>query len=531
VNELKLGIFDKKDNLKNMISKKLGISVKDILDYKIFKESIDARRSKVKMIYTVDVRLKDERKIIKKGKFKESPNYEYKHIETKLNKEVRPIIIGSGPAGLFSALILSQNGYKPIIIEQGEKVNERIESIEKFWKEGILNENSNVQFGEGGAGTFSDGKLTTRIKDPRCRKVLEEFIELDAPKEIIYKNNPHIGTDNLRKIIIKMRKKIESLGGEFKFNSKVTNLIIKDNSVKGVEINDKIELLSDIVVLAIGHSSRCLFEKLESLNVKIESKPFAIGVRIEHPQKMIDLNQYGNINLSDKLGAADYKLTYNSNNRGVYTFCMCPGGSVVASSSEKNTVVTNGMSEYKRDKKNGNSAILVTVKPEDFDSDLPLAGMYFQRELEQNAFKLGGENYFAPVTLLSNYLYNEDSEIKDRKIEPTYMPGVKFVDFNELLPSFINDVLKEAIRYFDKRINGFARKDAILTGVETRSSSPIRIIRDSNTLQSENIVGLFPCGEGAGYAGGIMSSAVDGIKVAEEIMKCDMKINKISSKK
>jgi uncharacterized FAD-dependent dehydrogenase len=518
VNELKLGISDKKDKLESKIAKKLNVNVKDILEYKIFKESIDARRDEIKMIYTVDVKIKDEMKILKKGKFKSSPNYEYKNSDLNLNKEIRPIIVGSGPSGLFSALILCQNGYKPIILEQGEKVENRVKSIEKFWNEGIINENSNIQFGEGGAGTFSDGKLTTRIKDIRCRKVLEEFIELGGPKEIIYKNNPHIGTDNLRKITIKLRKKIELFGGEFKFNTKVTNLIIDNNSINGVEINSKDILLSSIVVLAIGHSSRDLFEKLNELNIKIESKPFAVGIRIEHPQEMIDLNQYGNINLREKLGAADYKLTYNSKDRGVYTFCMCPGGSVVASSSEKNTVVTNGMSEYKRDKENANSAILVTVMPEDYGTNSPLAGMYFQRELEQKAFKLGGSNYFAPATFVGNYLYNEEVKISDRKISPSYKPGVKYIDFNELLPSFINDAIKKALLYFDKRIDGFARKDSILTGIETRSSSPIRIIRDSETLQSETVLGLFPCGEGAGYAGGIMSSAVDGIKVAEKIM-------------
>jgi len=518
VNELKLGINDRKIILKNKIAKKLNITIDDILEYKIFKESIDARKADIKMIYTVDVSIKDETRILKKGKFKESPDYDYKKVKPILNKEIRPIVVGSGPAGMFNALILCQNGYKPIILEQGEKVENRIKSIKRFWNESILNENSNVQFGEGGAGTFSDGKLTTRIKDPRCRKVLEEFVSLGAPEEIIYKNNPHIGTDNLRKVIVNLRKKIESLGGEFRFNSKVTDLIINETLIEGVEINNDYKLMSSIVILAIGHSSRDIFEKLYEKHIKIEAKPFAIGVRIEHPQKMIDENQYGNAKLREKLGPATYKLTYNSKLRGVYTFCMCPGGSVVASSSEKDTVVTNGMSEYKRDKENANSAILVTVRPEDYGIDSPLDGMYFQRNLEKKAFILGGGNYHAPATLVGNYLNGENAKIEKREIKTSYKPGVKFIDFNELLPKFMNDSIKEALEYFNKRINGFKRDDAIITGIETRSSSPIRIVRNSDSFESENICGLFPCGEGAGYAGGIMSSAVDGIKVAEKIM-------------
>lgn len=518
VNQVKLDIFNKKSDLKNKISKKLRIKESEILSYEIFKESIDARRKKIQFVYNVDVKLKNEKKILKKGKFKESPDYTYKKVENKLNKDIKPIIVGSGPAGLFNALILAESGYKPLIIEQGEKVENRIKSIDRFWSEGILNENSNVQFGEGGAGTFSDGKLTTRIKDKRCRKVLKEFIEVGGPEEIIYKNKPHIGTDNLRGMIIKLRKKIESLGGKFMFNTKVEDLIINNDKIEGVIIDEGKEILSPIVVLAIGHSSRDLFERINDLKVKIEPKPFAIGFRIEHPQKMIDKNQYGNPMLRQKLGAAEYKLTYNSKDRGVYSFCMCPGGSVVASSSEKNTVVTNGMSKYKRDEENSNAAILVTIKPKDYGDDSPLAGMYFQRKLEKKAFELGGKNYFAPATFVGNYLSENKKEIKIGDINPSYKPGVKFVDFNDLVPSFLNDLLKDAIRNFDKKIKGFARKDAIITGLETRSSSPIRILRDADTLESENIKGLFPCGEGAGYAGGIMSSAVDGINVAEKVI-------------
>lgn len=519
VNQVKIGIFEDKKEIKKQLSKKLRISIKDIIEYKIFKESIDARRKDIKFVYSIDVNVKNEKNILKKGKFNKSPDYEYKNVKSNLDKNIKPIIVGSGPAGLFSALILAQSGYKPIILERGEKVDKRVEKINNFWKNGILDEDSNVQFGEGGAGTFSDGKLTSRIKDPRSRKVLKEFINVGAPEEIIYKKYPHIGTDNLRGVVVKLREKIISLGGEFRFNNKVTDLIIEKDSIKGVIINKKTKLMSKIVVLAIGHSSRELFERLNSLKVKIESKPFAIGVRIEHPQSMIDINQYGSSEISKKLGSAEYRLTHNKGDRGVYSFCMCPGGSVVASSSEKGTVVTNGMSEYKRDKENANSAILVTVTPKDFGLDNPLSGMFFQRELEKKAFKLGGGNYNAPATLVGELLSDYKKTVLKQKIEPSYKPGVKFVNFNELLPEYIINPIKEALKYFGSRIEGFDRDDAIITGIETRSSSPIRILREEISLESVNVKGLFPCGEGAGYAGGIMSSAVDGIKVAEKIME------------
>jgi len=517
VNQVKLDIFENKNQIEHKLAKKLKVKKSEIISYEIFKESIDARRKKIKFNYSVDVEVKHEEKILKRGKFKKSPRYEYEKIEGDLDKTIRPIIIGAGPSGLFNALILAQSGYQPIIIEQGEPVDQRIQSIEKFWQEGILNERSNVQFGEGGAGTFSDGKLTTRIKDPRCRKVLREFIQCGAPDEILYKNKPHIGTDRLRGVIIYLRKTIEKLGGTFYFNTKVTNLMIENNEIKGVILEDGKEKLSPIVVLAIGHSSRDLFEKLNEQKVSIQPKPFAIGVRIEHPQEMIDENQYGSPMLRGKLGAAEYKLTYQSASRGVYSFCMCPGGEVVAASSEKGTVVTNGMSRYKRAQENANAAILVTVQPSDYGDTSPLAGMYFQRNLEEKAFKYGGGNYYAPVTLLGDYLKNQVSQQFDA-IKASYKPGVTFVNFNALLPEFINEPIKEAIQAFDRKIKGFAREDAVITGIETRSSSPIRINRDQETYESINIKGLFPCGEGAGYAGGIMSSAVDGIHVAEKIM-------------
>ncbi|MGM0379189.1 MAG: NAD(P)/FAD-dependent oxidoreductase [Bacillota bacterium] len=516
LNQIKLDIFETKDKLAKKIANRLKINQKDIIEYKIFKESIDARRKKIKFVYTIDVKLKNEDKFLNRKRIKKTPDYSYKIKDITLGKEKRPIIIGAGPAGLFNALIFAQNGYKPIILEQGQKIPNRYKSIKKFWEEGILNESSNMQFGEGGAGTFSDGKLTTRIKDIRCRKVLKEFIEAGAPEEIIYKKEPHIGTDNLRKVIINIRKKIEKLGGTFKFNFKVTDFIIEDKTIKGIKSFDE-QILSDIVVLAIGNSSRKTFEKLFNLDVKLKSKPFAIGARIEHPQHMIDKNQYGNSPMVlQKLKAANYKLTYNKGNRGVYTFCMCPGGFVVGCSSEKNMVVTNGMSEYARDQRNANSAILVNVKPEDFDNpDHPLSGIKFQRKLEKRAFELGGNNYFAPACTIDNFLNKNENKIG--KVKPSYKPGVNLVDFRELLPDYIIKPMQEAIKYFDKKIEGFARKDAILTGIETRSSSPVRILRKDN-FESVNIKGLFPIGEGSGYSGGIMSSAVDGIKACENIL-------------
>lgn len=516
VNQIRIGIFEDKSALKKKIAKKLRISAKEIIEYKIFKESIDARRKKIMFVYALDVKVKNESRFYEK--YKKSPTYNYT-LPTLVNKEKkeRPVVIGAGPSGLFSALTLAEAGLNPIVVEMGEPVEERIKSIEKFWREGILNENSNVQFGEGGAGTFSDGKLTTRIKDPRCRKVLETFIEMGAPEEILYKKNPHIGTDYLRKVIIQMRKKIIALGGKFRFNTKVTDFILEDQIIQGVVSSDNEEIKGFPVILAIGHSSRALFEKIYALKIPLEAKPFAVGVRIEHLQQMIDKNQYGSPMMRQVLGAASYKLTYTSKSgRGVYSFCMCPGGEVVASASEQHTVVTNGMSYYKRNKKNSNAALLVTVKPEDFKDSHPLAGMYFQRALEKKAYNMAGKDYSAPATYVGTLL---NQPVNEKNIQPSYQPSVTFCDFNELLPDFIIDPIKEALPYFNRKINGFSAPDAIITGVETRSSSPVRILRSNESFESIKIRGLYPCGEGAGYAGGIMSSAVDGIKVSEKIIE------------
>ena len=424
----------------------------------------------------------------------------------------RPVIIGAGPAGLFSALTLAQNGIKPIIIEQGKTVDERKKDVEEFQKTGKLNTLSNVQFGEGGAGTFSDGKLTSGIHNPLCKNVLKEFYNFGAPEQILYINKPHIGTDNLINIIRNMRNEIIKLGGEFLFNEKVTDFEFENSKVTAVICGKRIE--TDTVILAIGHSARSTFEKLYEKGVKMEKKNFSIGVRIEHKQSMINKSQYGEITKL-KLPPAEYKMAYHGENRSCYTFCMCPGGTVIASSSEPETIVTNGMSVYARNGENANSAVLVNVTPNDFKGESPLEGMYFQKDLEQKAFKLGGSNYNAPIQRFEDFENNVKST-HIGEIKPTYKPGVTLSNLNEILPDFISKTLIEGIKYFDKSIKGFAHPDAILTGVETRSSSPVQITRNEN--KQSNIKGLYPCGEGAGYAGGIMSAAVDGIKCAIAVL-------------
>ena len=486
--------------------KKYKIKETEIKEWHIYKKSIDARKKdNICYNYTIDVELKNE-KNIKNAKHIEKTIEEPIKINRK--SKVRPVIIGAGPAGLFAGLILAQNGIKPIIIEQGKKVEERIKDVEEFRKYGKLNTLSNVQFGEGGAGTFSDGKLTTGINNPLCRKVLEIFVENGAPEQILYINKPHIGTDNLVKVIKNIREKIINLGGEFLFNEKVTDFEIKENKITAVFCSKKIE--TDTVILAIGHSARDTFEKLYEKGIKIEPKNFSVGVRIEHKQEMINKLQYSE-NTKLKLPPAEYKLAYHGKDRSCYTFCMCPGGVVMASSSEENTIVTNGMSTFSRDGENANSAILVNVTPEDFKSKSPIAGIYFQKELEEKAFNLGGKNYYAPIQRVEDFLNNKKSTYIG-EIKPTYLPGVTLSNLNEILPEFVSKTLKEGIIYFDSKIKGFANKDAILTGVETRSSSPVKIVRNEDLMS--NVYGIYPCGEGAGYAGGIMSAAVDGIKCA-----------------
>jgi uncharacterized FAD-dependent dehydrogenase len=514
------------DEVAKIAYTKFNIPQESVTDYKIVKKSIDARdKNDIFYNYSIVVFLKENFKVSKLLKNKNASLIEQElKQKTVLHNDLkaynRPVIIGAGPAGLFCALTLIENGIKPIIVEQGKTVEERQKDVELFLKERMLNTCSNVQFGEGGAGTFSDGKLTTNLHSPLCRDVIDTFVKFGAPEEISYINKPHIGTDNLVKIVANIRKYIENNGGEFMFGAKAEDFEIENNQVKSVIVSriqesttiDKIE--TDTVVLAIGHSSRDMFKKLYEKHVEMEKKNFSVGVRIEHKQQMINESQYGE-NPKLKLPPAEYKLAYHGEDRSCHTFCMCPGGTVMASSSEEGTIVTNGMSTFARDGENANSAVLVNITPEDFKGDSPLEGMYFQQELEEKAFKLGGSNYNAPIQRVEDFLNNKKSTFIG-EVKPTYKPGVTLANLQEILPDFVTKTLKEGLIYFDKKIAGFASADAILTGVETRSSSPVTIKRNEQKMAS--VQGIYPCGEGAGYAGGIMSAAVDGIKVANAIL-------------
>lgn len=519
VPEIKLSLDEDEILLIRKLAKKLKIPQESILNYRIFKKSVDARKKNdIHFVYTLDVELKNEDKILaansKKGVTK-VPKLSYEYKKTAPENIQRPVVIGTGPAGLFAGLVLAQKGYKPILLERGKPIDERAIDVGLFWSQGILNTESNVQFGEGGAGSFSDGKLTTLIKNPRSRKVLEEFVKAGAPDEILYINKPHIGTDVLREVVKNIRKTIISLGGDVRFSTKVTNIMIQDNRITGVQVNDGEIISCEKVLLGVGHSARDTFQMLHKNNIQIIQKGFSIGVRIEHPQKIINEKQYGEYANHPKLGAADYKLSAHfDNERSAYTFCMCPGGVVVAAASEENMVVTNGMSFHARDMENANSAILVGVKPSDYGDEHPLAGVEFQRKWERMAFIAGGSNYKAPAQKVGDFLQDKSSE-EIGQVNPSYKPGVCMTDLRMCLPDYVIDTLKKAIVEFDKNIKGFADPDAIMTGVETRSSSPIRIQRDDE-FQS-NIKGLYPIGEGAGYAGGIISAAVDGIRVAESV--------------
>ena len=518
IRQVKVPIIDDNDMcIKKKISNKLNIDNSFINNYKIIKKSIDARdKSNIFYVYELDVLVSDEDKIIRRNKSSDifiSPIEEYKFEVTGINKlDNRIVIVGAGPCGLFCGYLLAEAGYKPLIIEQGERVEDRVKTIEEFFNTNKLNPLSNIQFGEGGAGTFSDGKLNTLVKDKlfRGKKVFEIFIENGAPEEIMYLSKPHIGTDILRKVIVNMRNKIISMGGEFRYNTKLTDINIESNSVKSIVVNDDEVIDCSVLVLAIGHSSRDTFYMLKDKGLSMKAKNFAVGVRIEHPQDMISKSQYGE---SYKLlPPASYKLVQQtSNGRGVYSFCMCPGGFVVNASSEENRLVVNGMSNYDRSEVNANSAIVVTVTKEDFGSD-PMSGIEFQRKLEENAYRIGNGNI--PVQLFGDY---RDNVISTRlgDVTPNVKGKYSFANLNEIFPGFINESLKEAIPCFDKKIKGFGRDDAILLGVESRTSSPVIIERDDDFLS--NILGIYPCGEGAGYAGGITTAAIDGVKVAEKI--------------
>lgn len=499
----------------NLIIKKYKIVKEFVNEWHISKKSIDARRKDdVHFSYSIDIDVKNENKFLRDKNISKIKSIFIPDFQMNLNKSVRPVIIGAGPAGLFAALTFVQNGYKPIVIEQGQTVEERKKSVDAFVNNGVLNTNSNVQFGEGGAGTFSDGKLTSGISSPYCKKVLEEFVKFGAPSQILYLTKPHIGTDNLINIIKNMRNYIISNGGQFMFNTKFIDFETANNCVSKISVlhldNNLVETIdTNVLVLAIGHSSRDTFKKIYEKGLYLEPKNFSVGVRIEHLQSEINRAQYGSFTKL-KLPSADYKLAYHSpSGRSCYTFCMCPGGVVMPSSSESNTIVTNGMSYFARNGKNANSAVLVNVMPSDFESDNPLAGIYFQKNLEEKAFNLGGSNYFAPVQRFEDFDNNIKSEFIGNVI-PSYKPGYTLSNLNDIMPEFVSDTLKEGIKYFDTKLHGFANPDSILTGMETRSSSPVKILRNENLIS--NIKGIYPCGEGAGYAGGIMSAAVDGIK-------------------
>lgn len=509
------------EEIKLSLAKKLKIDKNDIISFKINKESIDARfKPNISFIYEIDVSLKNEESVLRKHKNSNdvliTPDEEYKFKPTgNIPLNNRPIIVGSGPAGLFAAYMLAKEGYKPIIIERGEKVEERIKTVSDFWKSGKLAPNSNVQFGEGGAGTFSDGKLNTLVKDPekRAKLVFKTFVKNGANPNILYLNKPHIGTDVLVEVVKNMRNEIITMGGEFRYNTTLTDIVIENNQIKSIIVNDSEKIETGVLILAIGHSARDTFKMLIERKVILEPKPFAIGVRIQHKQETIDLSQYG-VKKHSKLGASSYKLTYHaSNNRGVYTFCMCPGGFVVNASSEPSRLAINGMSYSKRDSENANSAVLVTVGPDDYGFN-PLDGIEFQRNLEEKAFKLG--NGKIPVQLYKDYKENNKS-LKFEKISPIFKGETSFSNLNEILPEYVNVALKEGIEAFGRKIQGFNDDNAILAAIESRTSSPVRITRDE--CGESNVKGLYPCGEGAGYAGGITSAAIDGIKTYELIAK------------
>jgi len=521
--ELRLPLDHTEEELRAAILEELGIEPRELVSYSIFRRSFDARKKgAIALIYHLDVETVREEEILRRLRGNPhvgpTPDTSYRFVaQAPPDLAVRPVVIGMGPCGLFAGLLLAEMGFRPIILERGKQVRERTVDTFGLWRKGILNPESNVQFGEGGAGTFSDGKLYSQIKDPghRGRKVLTEFVEAGAPAEILFVNKPHIGTFRLVKMVETMRAKIESLGGEIRFGSRVEDLVIEQGKVRGLILADGRQLAADHVILAVGHSARDTFEMLLRRGVYIEPKPFSIGFRIEHPQTLVDRCRFGPQAGHPLLGAADYKLVHHCRNgRSVYSFCMCPGGTVVAAASEPGRVVTNGMSQYSRDERNANSGIVVGITPDDYPGG-PLAGVDFQRHWEERAFELGGGTYEAPGQLVGDFLAGRPST-EFGGVLPSYRPGVRLGDLSSSLPDYAIAAIREALPAFDRQMRGFAMRDALLTGVETRTSSPIRIQRKED-FQSLNTEGLYPAGEGAGYAGGILSAGVDGIRVAEAV--------------
>ena len=558
ISNINVGLDYTDDELRAQAAKKLNVKPGSLNNIKIVKQSIDARKKPgIRFVYTISVDI--DAKKIREDKdvrilLEEKPEV---LAPGDIRISTRPVVVGAGPAGLFCALLLAQNGYKPRLIERGQCVEQRTATIHGFWQGSALNPDSNVQFGEGGAGTFSDGKLTTRINDARCEKILREFHKFGAPDEIMYKAKPHIGTDILKDVIINMRKEIERLGGEVLFDTRMDNIIIKDGKVVGIEVNSEYRDLSskilrgheplsgnscgksndssrfssnssgaigngssiidcEVLVLALGHSARDTFSMLYQKGITFVQKPFSIGVRIEHPQGMIDESQLGTAAGHPRLGAADYQLFDKRGDRTTYSFCMCPGGIVVASASEPDTIVTNGMSEYARDRENANSALVVSISTDDFPDSHPLSGIEFQRIWEKKAFMVAGASGAAPVQTVGDFILGKKGKIGS--VKPSYTGRVECSDINQCLPSFVTDNMKQSLSVFDRKIKGFAMSDALLTGVETRTSSPVRIPRNEQ-LQCVGYEGIYPAGEGAGYAGGIVSAGVDGLRIAEQIIK------------
>lgn len=528
INELKLPIDSTIEDLKLAAAKMVKVTPAEFQSFSIFRRSIDSRKKEdIKFVYAVDVTLENEEKVLKrcdKKRVSQTEPYEYEPVENKHKSTLRPVVVGFGPAGMFCALTLARAGLKPLVIERGNDVDTRTKDVQNFWDNRILNTQSNIQFGEGGAGTFSDGKLTTGIKDRRQRKIFSDFVAFGAPEAILYSNYPHIGTDNLVHVVKNLREEVIRLGGEVRFGCTLTDLIIYNNYIHGItyRTNDgaTVDVETDTVVLAFGHSARDTVEMLYRKGLTMMKKPFSVGARIEHPREFIDKAQYGTFAGHPNLGAANYKMAFHgAHERGCYTFCMCPGGTVVNAASEEGGICVNGMSAYARDKENSNSALLVNILPEDLPEDV-LSGFALQRKMERAAFDLGGKDYTAPAQLVGDFLKDQKST-KLGAVKPSCPTGTTPSDLRQVLPKKVTDTMAEGIVLMDGKLKGFAMPEAVLTGPEARSSSPVRIVRDDFYqcfLQGEPLGGVYPCGEGAGYAGGIVSAGVDGIRTAEAIL-------------